>query len=118
MLSHPQALAQCRSFLQQKLSGARTVECPSTVTAAGQVAGQDRPWVALAPLTAAAEYGLTVLVAEANDYPGSVTRFWVVGGSRWPAPEPAPRHPSSSASMTGPALCTIFSGSLPGAAST
>ena len=79
VLSHPQALAQCRSFLQQKLSGARTVECSSTVAAAGQVAGQDRPWAALAPLAAAVEYGLEVMVTEANDYPGSVTRFWVVG---------------------------------------
>ncbi len=79
VLSHPQALAQCRSFLQQKLTGARSVECPSTVAAAGQVAGQNRPWAALAPLAAAAEYGLAVLAPEANDCPGSVTRFWVVG---------------------------------------
>jgi prephenate dehydratase len=79
VLSHPQALAQCRSFLQQKLPCVRQVECLSTAAAAGQVAGEERPWVALAPRAAAAEYGLAVLVTEANDYPDSVTRFWVVG---------------------------------------
>jgi prephenate dehydratase len=79
VLSHPQALAQCRSFLQRKLPGVGQIECPSTVAAAGRVAGEERPWVAMAPLAAAAEYGLEVLVPEANDYPGSVTRFWVVG---------------------------------------
>jgi prephenate dehydratase len=79
VMSHPQALAQCRAFLQQKLPCARQIECPSTVAAAGRVAGEERPWGALAPLAATAEYGLVVLAPEANDYPGSVTRFWVVG---------------------------------------
>ncbi|MDH7576456.1 MAG: prephenate dehydratase [Bacillota bacterium] len=79
VLSHPQALAQCRGFLQQQLSRALPVECPSTVAAAEQVAGQSRPWAALAPAAAAVEYGLAVLVPEANDYPGSATRFWAVG---------------------------------------
>ena len=79
VLSHPQALAQCRRFLRQELPQVLLTECPSTAAAAGEVAGQAHPWAALGPLAAAAEYGLAVLVPEANDCPGSVTRFWIVG---------------------------------------
>ena len=47
VLSHPQVLAQCRKFLQQKLPRALPVECPSTAAAAAQVAECNSPWAAL-----------------------------------------------------------------------
>ncbi len=79
VLSHPQVLAQCHSFLQQKLSHALPVECPSTAAAAAQVADSGSLWAALGPLDAAGNYGLAVLEPEANDCPDNSTRFWIVG---------------------------------------
>ncbi|MGD0154015.1 MAG: prephenate dehydratase [Thermacetogeniaceae bacterium] len=79
VLSHPQVLAQCRSWLQQKLSQALPIECPSTAAAAAQVADSNSPWAALGPMDAAGNYGLAVLEPEANDCPDNSTRFWIVG---------------------------------------
>ncbi len=79
VLSHPQVLAQCRNFLQQRLPQALTVECPSTAAAADQVAGCNNPWAALGPADAADNYGLEVLEPEANDCPENSTRFWIIG---------------------------------------
>jgi prephenate dehydratase len=79
VLSHPQVLAQCRNFLQQRLPQALTVECPSTAAAADRVADCNNPWAALGPADAADNYGLVVLEPEANDCPENSTRFWVIG---------------------------------------
>lgn len=85
VFSHPQALAQCRKFLRQKLPAALLTDCPSTAAAAMAVAASSLPWAALGPARAAAEYGLQVVVPAANDYPNNATRFWVVG--REPLPD-------------------------------
>jgi len=79
VLSHPQVLAQCRKFLQQKLPQALTVECPSTAAAAEQVADCDNPWAALGLADAADKYGLEMLERAANDCPENATRFWIIG---------------------------------------
>ncbi|NLI13423.1 prephenate dehydratase [Pelotomaculum propionicicum] len=84
VFSHPQALAQCRSFLQRELPGAQMTECTSTAAAARRVAAGSRPWAALGPARAAEEYGLEVVVPAANDYQDNVTRFWVVGKEQLP----------------------------------
>lgn len=79
VLSHPQVLAQCRKYLQQKLSRALPVECPSTAAAAARVADCNNPWAALGPADAADNYGLAVLDLDVNDCPENSTRFWVIG---------------------------------------
>ncbi|MFA4884409.1 MAG: prephenate dehydratase [Desulfotomaculaceae bacterium] len=79
VFSHSQPFAQCRNFLRKELPAALLTECSSTAAAAVQVAASDRPWAALGPQRAAAEYGLQVVVPTANDCPDNVTRFWVVG---------------------------------------
>lgn len=79
IFSHSQALAQCRNFLCREFPAASLTECSSTAAAARRVAASNRPWAALGPVRAAAEYGLHVVVPAANDYPDNVTRFWVVG---------------------------------------
>jgi len=79
IFSHPQALAQCRKFLQQKLPAAALTDCPSTAAAAVTVAASTLPWAALGPARAAAEHGLQVIIPAVNDYPNNATRFWVVG---------------------------------------
>jgi len=84
VFSHPQALAQCRNFLRQRLPFALPAECSSTAAAAAQVAADICPSAALGPAGAAAEYGLQVVVPAANDYPDNVTRFWAVGREQLP----------------------------------
>jgi len=79
VISHPQALAQCREFLGRHLPGAAQEESPSTAAAASRVAASSRPWAALGCARSAVEYGLEVLVPVANDCPGNVTRFWIIG---------------------------------------
>jgi prephenate dehydratase len=83
VLSHPQALAQCRGFLHKELPAAKWQECSSTAAAAVLVAGSKQPWAALAP-AATGVYGLEVLIQEANDCPDNVTRFWVIGREQLP----------------------------------
>jgi prephenate dehydratase len=95
VLSHPQVLAQCRGFLQERLPRALPVECPSTAAAAARVAGCGSPWAALGPMAAAANYSLAVLAPEANDSPENSTRFWIVGR------EPLPRVSSGGEAGAG-----------------
>ncbi len=79
VISHPQALAQCREFLSRHLPGVAQEESPSTAAAASRVAASSRPWAALGCARSAGEYGLDILVPVANDCPGNVTRFWIIG---------------------------------------
>jgi prephenate dehydratase len=86
VLSHPQVLAQCRSFLQQRLPQALTVECPSTAAAADLAAGCNNPWAVLGLADAAVNYGLVVLEREANDCQENATRFWIIGREQLASP--------------------------------
>lgn len=79
VISHPQALAQCREFLLENLPQAVLKETSSTAAAARLVAGSGKPWAALGARRAAARYGLEVLREAANDCAENMTRFWVVG---------------------------------------
>ena len=75
ILSHPQALAQCRGYLYRKMPGAELVEVASTAEAARQVALTGGVWAAIGTSGAAEAYGLTVLVPEINDHSNNETRF-------------------------------------------
>ena len=75
ILSHPQALAQCRKNLRHHFPGVRLRELPSTAEAARMVALSDKPWAALASAGAAAAYGLSVIIPDMHDYPNNETRF-------------------------------------------
>ncbi len=90
VLSHYQALAQCRGFLRRKLPAALLEECASTAVAAGRVAASAGPWAALGLARAGRKYGLQEIASNANDYPDNVTRFWILGR------EPLPVKPEQS----------------------
>jgi prephenate dehydratase len=80
VVSHPQASAQCASFIRTRLSAARVVPAASTSEAVRVVAerGQDRdgePWAALGTRAAAELYGCEVLLAGVEDVPDNETRF-------------------------------------------
>jgi len=78
--SHPQALAQCRGFLQQHLSDAAVVETVSTAAAALTVAGAKTATVAaVGSESAAVAYGLEILQANIQDKGNNTTRFLVLG---------------------------------------
>lgn len=86
VLSHPQALAQCRGWLEKALPHARPEATASTAEAARQVAAGERPFAAaIANAAAAALYGLHTAARDIQDSGNNMTRFVAVGG---PVPGP------------------------------
>lgn len=78
--SHPQALAQCRSFLEQRLPGRPVVEATSTAAAALKVTeANDVALAAVGSSSAAFTYGLQILHADIQDKVDNATRFFVLG---------------------------------------
>lgn len=85
VVSHPQALAQCRRFLERCLSQAQQVAALSTAAAVADVMQrEDGTYAAIGTLRAAELYGAAVLARDIQDHHGNVTRFVVL------APEDAP----------------------------
>jgi len=77
VLSHPAALAQCRRFIKDHLSGRQIMSTSSTAEGA-RLASRDPGCAAIASLRAASIYGLGVLAEDIQDQ-DSYTRFLVVG---------------------------------------
>jgi prephenate dehydratase len=75
VVSHPQPLGQCAEFLRASLPQAAVRAATSTADAVREVAGQDAPWAALGPRSAAALYGCRVLAEGVDDDPDNATRF-------------------------------------------
>ncbi len=82
--SFPQALAQCRNWLQSRLPKAEISESASTADAALQ-ASLDASAAAVASSLAAKIYNLKVVAAGIEDYKENYTRFLVIG-KHSPAP--------------------------------
>jgi len=75
--SHPQALAQCRRWLEQNLGSVAQETMPSTAAAAERAARE--PGVAaIASPIAASIYGLVAVRSRIEDAPNNTTRFLVV----------------------------------------
>jgi prephenate dehydratase len=86
--SHPQASAQCATFLRTRLARAAVVTAASTADAVRLVAEREdrEPWAAIGSRAAAELYGCSVLASGVEDSPGSETRFvWIARE----APDPA-----------------------------
>ena len=79
VISHPQALGQCRAFLQQYLPQAELVTASSTAEAAKMVAGSRARWAAVGNAAAAEVYNLEILAADIQDNRANATRFCVLG---------------------------------------
>ena len=96
--SHPQALGQCKGWLQANLPSAAVVPAASTADAVRDVA-QDAPGThaAIGPRLAARRYGAVMLAEDLEDDPGNATRFaWVAQAPDAPAP------PESGPAKTDP----------------
>jgi chorismate mutase/prephenate dehydratase len=78
VVSHPQALAQCRKWLEENLPDIPLVDVASTALAA-QMAAEDETAAAVASEMAATLYGLQVLKPKIEDNPNNFTRFLVIG---------------------------------------
>ncbi|MDR3564582.1 MAG: prephenate dehydratase [Negativicutes bacterium] len=83
VLSHAQALAQCRGYLSRQYPGAELVPVESTAAAAYQAASGAKHCAAVGSLRAAEIYGLQVLATDIQDSPNNATRFVVL--SKQPA---------------------------------
>ncbi len=84
--SHPQGIAQCRSWLRRNLPHAR-LETVSSTAEAARMAAEQPGVAAVGSLGAAEVYGLKVLARSIEDIPNNVTRFFVI--AREPAQTPA-----------------------------
>lgn len=81
--SHPQGLAQCRTWLAKHLPNAHLVASPSTGAAAKQAAEDDRA-AAIASQLSAELYGLELLRQNVQDRVQNATRFIVLATSDAP----------------------------------
>jgi chorismate mutase/prephenate dehydratase len=82
--SHPQSLAQCRSWLAQHLPNIEKIPVASNAEAARR-ARDEEGTAALAGEAAASVYGLRVLFSAVEDREDNSTRFVVVGRKLFPA---------------------------------
>jgi prephenate dehydratase len=104
VVSHPQALGQCRGYL--RALGVESIEAANTAVAAKAVAsGTDDTIAAIASAEAGALYGLSALATDIADVPGNTTRFFVVARER---ADP----PAGSAAIT---ILTFITQSIPAA---
>jgi prephenate dehydratase len=79
VLSHPQALAQCKDFISKRLPKAELIEMTSTAKAAEQVSKKgDRSAAAIGPKNLAKLYRLQVLHDNVEGEEKNVTRFLVI----------------------------------------
>ncbi len=76
--SHPQALAQCRTWLLKNLPKAELVSTDSTAAAAER-ATRESGVAALASSLAANTYGLNILAKNVQDLVNNQTRFLILG---------------------------------------
>ncbi len=82
VLSHPQAIAQCRGFLDTHFPNVSIQYTCSTAEAAQKVMIQQtnpkEQWAAIGAAKAAQEYGLTILRSSIQDHRNNITRFVVL----------------------------------------
>ena len=76
--AHPQALAQCRGWLDEQLPDVERIAVSSNAEGARR-ARDERGTAAVASRAAAEIYGLTLLATEIEDRQDNTTRFLVVG---------------------------------------
>ena len=79
--SHPQALAQCRSFLTERLPDAALIASLSTSAAVQEMQVAETVSGAIANRRAATVYDAYILAEDVHDDPNNATRFVVLGPS-------------------------------------
>jgi prephenate dehydratase len=100
VVSHPQATAQCASFIRTRLPQARVLSGGSTAEAVRMVTGHDGPWAALGNRLAAERYGGLILQTGVEDSPENETRFVWLAPQGTP-PDEAAKHWKTSTVFWG-----------------
>jgi len=103
IFSHPQALAQCRHFLERCFPQSSMVAALSTTSAVEQMLAHPTPAAAIGTQRAAILYEARILAKNIQDRSPNVTRFVVL------APQD---HPPTGQDKTS--LCFSFAQDLPG----
>ena len=93
LYAHPQALGQCRIWVQRHLPSAEIIEASSNARAAelagskkaGADAGMKGRVAAITGVLAAGQYGLKIIERDIQDFSENVTRFLVLGRQCGPA---------------------------------
>jgi prephenate dehydratase len=98
VMSHPQALGQCRQYLREHLRQAEEVQVYDTAGAAKMLAHSGaRDEAAIASEKAAAQYGLEVLAHGIESNHRNYTRFLTLGTESAPRPsDPTARREKTS----------------------
>ena len=78
IISHPQALAQCRRFLERCFPKAQAVAALSTAAAVEEMMKDSAPSAAIGTRRAAELWGAQVLARGIQDYKPNITRFVVL----------------------------------------
>ncbi len=78
IFSVPQALGQCRRYLEQSLGQAQAMAALSTIAGVEDMLAHDGPAAAIAPRRAADLYPVEVLAEGIQDHADNVTRFVVL----------------------------------------
>jgi chorismate mutase / prephenate dehydratase len=84
IFAHPQAMAQCRSWIQKNLPSVEIIETSSNAQSALSTAYLRKPKevlqiVAITGILAAEKYGLRILEQDIQDNAANATRFLVLG---------------------------------------
>ena len=82
--SHPQALAQCRLYLEKTYPNASLIASISTAGAVEEALNEGRNSAAIGNRRAAELFGATVLEADIEDNSNNMTRFVAMGRNRPP----------------------------------
>lgn len=85
IFSHPQALGQCREFIERMFPEAQVVATLSTVAAVEEMKQSNIPSAAIAPQRAAELYQVEIISKGIQDYPNNVTRFVVLSSNEHPS---------------------------------
>ncbi len=91
ILSHPQALAQCRHSIKNRFGDIEMIEMTSTALAAKR-ASESKEMAAIASEKSAAKYGLNILLRDLQNQKENYTRFVVIGKI---IPEPTSKDKTS-----------------------
>ncbi len=83
--SHPQALAQCRRFLERTFPNAKLIASISTAGAVEEALNEGRTSAAIGNRRAADLFGASVLESGIEDNPNNMTRFVAMGRNSPPA---------------------------------
>lgn len=78
VMSKPEALAQCRVYLENNLPNAERIPTPSTVEAVSNVKTGDKSAAAIGPARAAQLFQLPILAKPIQDRQNNTTRFVVL----------------------------------------